>query len=69
MVKESRKMRREGNKGWKTARKVFRSLMIKGRYEKHEKRVRKREEPNDFQREKRTGRKQSDTRNKVLRPK
>ena len=34
MAKDSKKMRREGNKDWKLARKVFRNMMIKKRYEK-----------------------------------
>lgn len=33
LAKDSRKMRREGNKGRKTVRKVFRNMIIKERYE------------------------------------
>ena len=34
MAKDTRRMRREGNEGWKIARKVFRNTMITKRYEK-----------------------------------
>ena len=37
MAKDARKMRREGNEGWKIARKVFRNTMITKRYEKMKK--------------------------------